>query len=247
MARNGPTAGVNYMDEDRLEKAIVRHASAGVCRSCDGVFGRSGMTAHLKACPKRTAEQDTGGRGNCFHLFINGGPDYWLHVEIAGDAALSDLDHFLRDIWLECCGHISGFTIEKTRYSSHPMKDWEEKGMSAGLHRILRPGMKFCYEYDSGTTTLLRLKVLSVRPGRLGKKWIRILARNNPPAIPCAFCLNPATNLCPFCLDENTGFVCDDCLDQHECGDNDGDLFKPLVNSPRTGRCGYSGPSREPH
>ena len=36
------------------------------------------------------------------------------------DATLADLDRFLRDIWLECCGHMSQFTIGKARYISHP-------------------------------------------------------------------------------------------------------------------------------
>ena len=33
---------------------------------------------------------------------------------------LADLDDFLRAIWLECCGHLSEFTIGGTSYSSEP-------------------------------------------------------------------------------------------------------------------------------
>jgi len=31
-------------------------------------------------------------------------------------ATLTDLDGFLRDIWLECCGHLSAFDIGTVRY-----------------------------------------------------------------------------------------------------------------------------------
>lgn len=234
------------MNGAQIAQEAVRRLSTGVCRFCACLFDRGGMASHLKSCPKRKSDPGAGGNEEIFQLFVEGGPDYWLHVEIGGGAALSDLDVFLREIWLECCGHLSGFTIEKKQYMSHPMKEYEQKGMSAKLCQILRPRMKFYHAYDFGTTTHLSLKVLSVRTGRTGKEWVRILARNNPPAIPCDFCPKTATNLCPFCIGENTGFVCDACMGEHECDDNDGETFLPFVNSPRTGMCGYTGPSKEP-
>ena len=30
---------------------------------------------------------------------------------MCGSATLEELDHYLRTIWLECCGHLSQFTI----------------------------------------------------------------------------------------------------------------------------------------
>ena len=38
-------------------------------------------------------------------------PAYWLFLEMDHSAKLEDLDHFLRETWLECCGHLSTFTI----------------------------------------------------------------------------------------------------------------------------------------
>jgi hypothetical protein len=43
-----------------------------------------------------------------------------MHLEMPTSAALIDLDDFLRAIWLECCGHLSEFTIGGTSYSSEP-------------------------------------------------------------------------------------------------------------------------------
>ncbi len=41
------------------------------------------------------------------------------------------------------------------------------------------------------------------------------------------------------CLyDGRRGYLCEACLADHEC---DEEMFMPLVNSPRTGVCGYVG------
>jgi len=37
--------------------------------------------------------------------------DFWLDLEMTGSASLDKLDKYLRAIWLECCGHLSKFTI----------------------------------------------------------------------------------------------------------------------------------------
>ena len=34
------------------------------------------------------------------------------------------------------------------------------------------------------------------------------------------------------------GWLCQSCADEHECGE---DMLLPVVNSPRTGVCGYAG------
>jgi hypothetical protein len=57
--------------------------------------------------------------------------------------------------------------------------------------------------------------VLAVRDGFLGKDKIRILARNNPYCFVCEDCGNQATGMCIECED----FVCDQCQDTHECGE----------------------------
>ena len=92
-------------------------------------------------------------------------PEYWLVGEISAAETLNTLDAFLRDIWLECCGHMSAFTIGNTQYMldtggidgmwldifgpSHPTKS-----MKTPLTAVLKPGLKFYHEYDFGTTTL---------------------------------------------------------------------------------------------
>ena len=71
-------------------------------------------------------------------------------------------------------------------------------------------------------------------------KSVQILARNNPPPIPCASCGKPATQVCTMCIYNGEAWFCDDCTEDHECEE---DYFLPVVNSPRVGQCGYTGMS----
>lgn len=45
-----------------------------------------------------------------------GSKDYCLYIAIDIDLTLKNLDDFLRNIWLECCGHLSSFTIDGVNY-----------------------------------------------------------------------------------------------------------------------------------
>jgi hypothetical protein len=175
-----------------------------------------------------------------------GRPGYWLHLEASADATLADLDSFLRDIWLECCGHLSLFNIGGQTYtqtSDAPDFMWagefDDESMDVELRKVLGPGIKFSHEYDFGTTTYLTLKVVSEREGDVKGKSVRLLAQNNPPLIKCRSCGNRATYVCGQCIySSDTAWVCDACAPDHECGE---DMLLPVVNSPRVGMCGYTG------
>lgn len=45
------------------------------------------------------------------------------------------------------------------------------------------------------------------------------------------------------CLYTDNAAFCDACASKHECGE---EMLSPIVDSPRTGVCGYIGPSIEP-
>ena len=83
-----------------------------------------------------------------------------MHLEVPADATIDTLDRFLRDTWLECCGHMSEFEIEGTRYSVEPI-DFDDRFMDVKLKDVLSPGMKFYHAYDFGSTTHLTLKVVA--------------------------------------------------------------------------------------
>jgi len=207
------------------------------------------MTRHLESCEQRVAIQaearshQQAQKTRAFHLVVEGYrlPMYWMHLEVSAGTTLATLDHFLRDTWLECCGHLSAFEIGGVRYSvDAAIYEWDtgSKNMQVPLDQVLHPGQTCSYEYDFGSTTELTLKVISEREVPAKKKAIEILARNNLPLVSCDVCGKPATTTCTQCIYEDKGWLCDACAKDHECGE---EMLWPMVNSPRAGVCGYTG------
>jgi hypothetical protein len=226
---------------------MKRPVSIGKCFVCDGSFPKSAMTRHLTACLAKTARSPAPATQTpikTLHLVVEGGylAYYWLHLEVPAAATLETLDRFLRDIWLECCGHMSAFTIAGIRYSISPIEDpmfgEREENMKQKLYKVLAPGVTFTHEYDFGTTTELKLKVVAGRERTTGSTKIALLARNDPPAILCEACGQPATQVCSQCIWDGPAWFCDKCAQGHECEE---EMFLPVVNSPRVGMCGYTG------
>jgi hypothetical protein len=220
-------------------------SSKGECRFCNKIFSGRGIGKHLLACRSKKEKDETlNGRKNegyIYHLKISAWGLYWLHIEMKGSSTLLELDNFLREIWLECCGHLSQFTIHGIRYASYEEQDdfWGDapKSMDIPLEDVLDLKDKFEHEYDFGTTTELALHVLSIRKGPIDEP-VRILAKNHPLVFECENCKKIATQICSLCMED----YCDQCIEAHECGE---DYVMPLVNSPRTGVCGYFGPFEE--
>lgn len=118
--------------------AKTQEISKGTCDFCKGTFDKKKLTQHLKFCKQRAAmlktinTEDTE-KMKLLHLVVEGRdlPMYWMHLEMPAEATLADLDDFLRDTWLECCGHLSAFQIGKTSYSSQTEEmiwDFNETG-----------------------------------------------------------------------------------------------------------------------
>ncbi|MBI4757720.1 MAG: hypothetical protein HY783_01765 [Chloroflexi bacterium] len=222
-----------------------KRISMGKCGLCGGTFSKAAMTKHLDLCrQKQVPQTPSGGRvvrkTKVFRIVVEGRhlPEYWMDVEAPANATLEDLDDFLRGAWLECCGHMSAFTIEGKTYTSGP-RGWSEgEGMDVALGKVLRPGMKFYHEYDFGTTTELTLRVMPERESEIKGKPIQLLARNDPPSITCESCGKIATQVCSECIWSGEGWLCDECAGGHKCGE---EMLLPVVNSPRVGMCGYTG------
>jgi len=203
------------------------------------------MTRHLKSCrQKNSAETVPEGQGlrkaEVFYLVVEGryAPDYWMHLEVPANAKLEVLDIFLRDIWLECCGHMSMFSIQGQKYSVALMADFGDKSMKVRLDAVLSPGIKFEHEYDFGSTTHLKLKVVSQEQKQIKSRDIVILARNEPPSYPCMSCGKTSVHICTEYMWAGDGCLCEKCAAEHKCGE---DMLLPVVNSPRVGVCGYTG------
>jgi hypothetical protein len=216
----------------------------GVCALCKERLPKSAMVRHLAACAPRH-DRPGGAACDVWHVRAEakGSAVYWMDLEVKGGASLRRLDEFLRRTWLECCGHMSAFTIDGQRYSVLVDREFDlgrvERSMTARVSSALTGGQRFSYEYDFGSTTHLTLKVLGARHGTTGRAAVRLLARNEPPVWPCAVCATPASVICPFCADESNPFSCREHMMEHVCEEEE--TFLPVVNSPRMGVCGYTG------
>ena len=219
----------------------------GTCAYCGETITRRTILKHLETCPPRlevlqAAEASDRPVETLWHLRIYDAydKDFWLALGMRGSATLTKLDDYLRTIWLECCGHLSKFTIG----------GWG--GMDVGKARkadtIFEPGLVLRHLYDFGTTSETDIKVVGFREGKAtSKHLIALLARNNMPEAVCQECGQPASWLCIECLyeDDASGFLCAEHAEEHP-HDNYGEPM-PLFNSPRTGMCGYGGPAEPPY
>ncbi|MEA3336565.1 MAG: hypothetical protein U9R25_11685 [Chloroflexota bacterium] len=208
---------------------------------------RGGLARHLPACSERQeaiekANQKPGEEEWLYHLQVQDAwqGNYWLHLEMRGTATLADLDLYLRAIWLECCGHLSRFSVG----------DWRGKEISKRrqVEQVFWPGVELTHIYDFGTSSETLVKEVAVREGKpLTVHPIVLMARNGPPEAECMECGQPASWFCMECLYEydEAGTLCDEHVEEH--------LHRaygepmPLVNSPRMGMCGYEGPAEPPY
>ncbi len=227
---------------------MTKRTSKGTCALCQGEFSKASMTKHLQACQRRAADaaraagRRPGRTMKHFHVVVEGRdlPMYWMHLQVRTGITLADLDAFLRETWLECCGHMSAFEIAGQRYVSgagiYFEPDQDEHNLRMRLDRVFHPGLSCLYEYDFGTTTELRLKVVAEETREATGQSIQLLARNMPPLIPCGVCGKPATSVCTVCVYEEAGWLCARCAKTHECGE---EMLLPVVNFPRAGMCAY--------
>jgi hypothetical protein len=206
--------------------------SEGKCFYCDEKFSQKGIAKHLARHLSATEKEKLSEKERGYHLSIEAG-NMFLQVLIKGSSRFQVLDAFLRDIWVECCEHLSDFHHKNI-----------EIGMSDKFFRVLSPKMKFDYIYDYGSTTSFPLKVEGVYQIDQ-KEDIVLLSRNEPLKILCSLCKkNSATSICTVhAYQTDECFFCEKCAAKHgkKCGDFSDYAEMPVVNSPRMGICGYTG------
>jgi len=221
--------------------ARQKKISIGKCAVCGKKLDNSEIKKHLSN--ECFFAKNQSAKGKLYYLEVKDAyaPAYWLLFAVSENATLEDINGFLRDIWLECCGHLSSFNIDGETYDSCPDPDFDMDGksMKCKIKGIFAKGMEFDYTYDFGSSTELVFKVIDIKPGKLDKKVkVQLLAANLFPENQCDSCKKTAMYACPCCGEK----VCEACADEHECGGPD-DILLPLTNSPRCGVCAYTGGS----
>ena len=195
------------------------------CYLCGCEVAKNYATRHLEKCI-------VPGESNCFLIKIEGAcnKDYWLYIDIPLDMTMGDIDAFLRDIWLDCCGHLSEFDTVS-------VKNCHRITMRTKISKFSE-GDVVLYDYDFGSTTELVLTFVKKIKRTKANKGIRLLLRNQAPQIMCSACgVNPADNVLEF---REYPFLCCQCNKKYK-KNNDGCKPFPITNSPRCGVCVYDG------
>lgn len=224
-----------------------RKQSRGKCTYCERELAKGSMLRHLAACPARrrvivACESQPGNKESLYHLRVQDAwqEDFWLDLEVRGSATLQELDHYLRVIWLECCGHLSQFSFGVWR--GREISKRRREGQA------LQPGTELTHIYDFGTSSETLLRTIALREGNPTTAYpIALMARNNLPQASCIECGRRASRFCVECLyeEETPGTLCDEHAQEHPHDDYGEPV--PLVNSPRLGMCGYDGPAEPPY
>lgn len=230
----------------------------GVCFVCGETYTKRGMNRHLRSCLP-----DPEGNDGAVLMRIVGTDrtDYWIHALVDEDVTLATLDSFLRGFWLECCQHLSSFQVGGVDYrNEHPgvrgsQPQGRGRSMDVTLDTALNGGRieEFSYVYDWGSSTRLTLSVVetgawdlsaidatSEEDGSTGYDGVLLLTRNEQPERVCGSCGESATHICQACLMVRgpEAMYCEECAAEHDCGRP---RFLPVMNSPRSGVCGYTG------
>ncbi len=220
--------------------------SKGTCQYCGDTYAKGGMVRHLRACSDREADIAAAQSGtsdeSLYHLRVEDewAPPFWLDLEMRGSAPLEALDSYLRSIWLECCGHLSKFTTG----------GWGSRDVSESRRadQVFEPDTELVHLYDFGTTSETRIRVIDVREGTPTTEHpVALMARNEMPDVECMECDRQAEWLCVECMYEtdDSGQLCEEHIEDHP-HEAYGEPM-PLLNSPRTGMCGYTGPAEPPY
>ncbi len=210
-----------------------RATTNGICTYCNTETSKNSRSilSHFFDCHGRHVIEGT---GSAIYVLLlvqaKYSPHYWLVVKARSDVSMKMFDKFLRDIWLECCGHFSEFSDKNATIP-----------MIRHLTQVISKGLKIEYVYDYGSSTELTLSMIqTIQDADEGR--LRILFRNQAPEYECSSCNKKAVAICPYCIDEGEGFLCQSCSGQHKCVQEEGEeLLSPLINSPRVGVCGYTG------
>jgi len=221
--------------------------SKGKCAYCGQEIVKNGTAKHLAVCAQRQkaitkAKNKDGEVETLYRLRIqaSGLKQFWLDLEMCGSATLKDLDSYLRTIWLECCGHLSKFSLGGWQGNEIPKNRRADE--------IFEPEVELTHIYDFGTSSMTLVKCAGARNGKpTTSRPIALMARNLMPEYECIECKQPAIWLCMECLTEENvwGTLCDEHAEIHP-HDNYGEPVR-MINSPRLGLCGYAGPAEPPY
>jgi hypothetical protein len=225
-----------------FEEVGMKIKTKGKCEKCGELFTARAAASHLLKCfSKANLASPLTAEGYLVRISWSEQRDlYWMFVSIPKYTKLSSLDHFLRETWHECCGHLSKFTISNCDYISHPEAEYTPQSMDISLRRLVTTALKFTYEFDEAQPTELTLEIVESISFCAPRTIIELLGNESPlfPCEGCEGCEIPADTICSICKQT----TCWNCSLLHSCAIEADDTYMlmELLNSPRTGICTYA-------
>ena len=181
-------AKLELLDQQLQEKLkAVEHEtdnSVGRCHLCHNAVRAEDVITHARSCVTTAAKtlvnndlhSKHAGNGT-FLIWVRADEvRQWMMLAVRPTTSLLQLDQFLRNLWLECCGHMSRFEIGTTRYSAgRPgpgsprlfaayLADPGDRHMMYTVGQTISHGTSFRHEYDYDYTTYLDLECVAVLP-----------------------------------------------------------------------------------
>lgn len=116
--------------------------SEGKCVFCENTYDQRGIGRHLDTHLAKMAKENTSTKQTTYcHIEVKA-YKMFLHLFVKGNLTMESIDQYLRCIWLECCGHFSGFGYND-----------QEISMGKRVKNVFQPGVVIFHDYDYGTTT----------------------------------------------------------------------------------------------
>jgi hypothetical protein len=192
-----------------------------ICDLCYQKFGCRKIITHIPSC---IIEKNINKSGFLIE-FISSSyitrKQYYMYVIFGTTSTFNDIDKLLRE-WLKCCDHLSIIENDiQPRYLDNRVN--YESPISQ-----YRENIKFRYEFDMCSTTIVYFKILKKLNGYDNNNNIDIIYKNKEYNVKCK-CNEKAKKVLQQEL------ICDKCLIEFD--DDLLDLCLPIVNSPRIGIC----------
>jgi len=211
-------------------------SSPGTCLICTTRVERTSIIAHSLEC-LRTSLCPESDKLSCI-ILVEGmyAKEYWMLILARHDATLSDLDHLIRDVWMEGNDNQSTFAMKGAKFSSQSQTG---ASLSVPINSVTAPGTTFSYEYDTSSKTKLALAIVGESPTIPLEGTICVIARNERRKLPCQICGGEGAYLSTCWQgDPQLTIICKECAEKN-AADLDPGCVSVHPNSPRYGIFGY--------
>lgn len=204
------------------------------CQFCAKKFGYKQIFNHYNDCIKEHIKHESGYLVLFYSYGIYGNL-YYIFTIVGKKCKFKHIDEFLKKTWCECCNHQSQFCIYYNKLKIEKINLINEFAVPYGP--VKNEGTDILYTYG-GSTTQIRMVILSELEGQNEIDEILTLVQNPLPEIKCYKCKQIASihyegsPLCYYCCADNQ-------IDAEPYGSARTEKYLKIVNSPRTGVCIY--------